>query len=191
MGGIAWYYERENVIRRAARRLPATPIGDVVEGVRVKIVGRIAPLDDALASPVTVRRCVAYRVELQALDEGRRVFLHDEQARDFWVCDDSGARAQVRASLANVVYGRGAELRTHPSTTPPPGLQAFLDQHPGHYSIREGALMPGQQVTIVGRARRVPDLEGGHATYRDPPSRLVFDADPLFVVALAQARQDR
>jgi hypothetical protein len=171
-----------------------TALRDVAEGARVRVVGRLELVEPALAAPITRRGCAAYRVELQALDEGRRVFVTDEQTQDFLVRDQHGELARVRARAAHLLFDHDAELRTGRAATLSPPVAAFLARHrqetrtalgrPLSYFVREGVLAPGQEIAIVGRARREIDRSGRHGSYRHPPTRLVFDAagdEPLYV----------
>jgi hypothetical protein len=183
------------VIRRDARRRPATALRDVVVGARVKIIGRIAGVQQLLEAPLTLRKCAGYRIELQTLDERAPTFIADERTQDFIVCDDHGEQVLVRASVARVVYIRDVELQTGRAQPPAP-LEAFLARHgrtsyapsgrPLRYLAREAVLTLGDQVSVVGRAQRTLDPGGSHHSYREPPMRLEITAtsdEPLYVVA--------
>lgn len=65
----------------------------MILGLRCKIVGRIRPDGDGLASPFFRRRCVAYQLSVRQWDseDGWRRLLEDEHATNFWVDDDTGS----------------------------------------------------------------------------------------------------
>ncbi|MDB4967104.1 MAG: hypothetical protein JWN44_2793 [Myxococcales bacterium] len=185
-------WRTEELTQAALTELPRTRLSDVREGRLLKVVGRVDLLEPLL-SPLAHRSCAAYSVKLQekvtTFDSLVRVI--ESAARDFVLRDDSGF-VVVRAANASIFWERGREPRTaadHVRATPE--TRAFLKKHDlpatdwvGElpYSFSEGVLGAGDEIALVGRARREADPYAPSA-FRDLPTRLIFEAatDPLII----------
>ena len=191
---VVWLIESavDGWIRWRTRRLRVTPIEHVSDGVRVKVTGRLDAGDEPLEAPITGRACAAWSVELQE-GPGWATVLVEQKAQEFVIRDRSGRPALIRAERASVVFDRDAE--TWPRQ-PTERMQAFLRRHrlreSGHfpsaappYRYCEGALEPGEEITVVGVARLEIDPSGTAGSYREPPMRAVFEASrqsPLWIL---------
>jgi hypothetical protein len=171
-------------IRWRTRRLPLTPLDRVADGARVKVAGRVDAGQRPLRSPLSGRTCAAWSVEVQEWPEWDTPVL-EQEAQEFVLRDGSSRPALVRARRASVVFEHDRWMQP---LQPSDAMLALLRRHrlreggyfgsPAPYRYCEGALEPGETVTVVGVARVEIDPFGAAASYREPPMRIVFDAGP-------------
>jgi hypothetical protein len=151
---------------RALARLPETRAADMQEGRQVKLVGVV---DDArtVAAPLTQRPCVGWSVRVagQNLSSMGRVLRSG--ACSFVVRDPDGGRVIVHGERAAAVLVDGG---------------AISAARVGGVVQRESILCAGDEVTVVGMVRRELD-PGGASLYREPPTRLVLDGIPLWILS--------
>src|SRR6476469_2932709 len=73
------------------REMKNVSIADVKDGAPARITGRVGVLDETLTSPVGERPCVAFRLEIATLAQGRQqIVLRRDEHRAFAVADQSG-----------------------------------------------------------------------------------------------------
>ena len=168
VAGVAWRYGAARTARWSAiaARLPATRVADLAEGKQVKVVGVIEERE-TLVAPLTQRPCVAWTVRAVAANGG---WVLDRIARsgagDFWVRDDDGGRVLVHGARAALVVATGAAV----SAAREHGVVQ-----------REALFVPGDRIAVVGMVQRELD-PGGVTMYREPPTRLVLDGIPLWLL---------
>lgn len=191
---VVWLIETavDGWIRWRSRRLPVTPVDRVVEGRRVKVMGRVDAGAQPLEAPITGRRCAAWSVELQE-GPGWETMLVEQKAQEFVLRDRSGRPALIRASRASVVFD--VDSWSWPQQ-PTERMLSFLRRHHvrehGYfgsatlpYRYVEGVLEAGEEITVVGSARLEIDESGTAGTYREPPMRAVFEpraGSPLWIL---------
>jgi hypothetical protein len=171
-------------IRWRTRRLPVTPLDRVADGTRVKVAGRLDAGEQPLVAPISGRACAAWSVEVQEWP-GWETMAVERQTQEFVLRDGSSRPALVRATRARVVFE--SDVWSWPAQ-PTERMLALLHRHrlreSGHYGSAtpyrygEGALEPGETITVVGTGRLEIDPSGAAASYREPPLRLVFSAAP-------------
>lgn len=171
------------------------PIREAVEGETVKVVGVVRALDETLRSPITGRPCVYFDATIRkkvppkkranaAMAE--RTIVRDREAVEF-VVEDEGGRALVKTGDMQVVLVRDIDEKMRAGSKPE--VEALLALHGydlGYEAVvvKEGALVPGERVAVVGRARWAPDEREHVVSYRDRRHLLLLDAPdahPLIV----------
>lgn len=168
VAGAAWRFGAARTTRWSAiaARLPATPVAELAEGTQVKVVG-VVEERDTIAAPLTERACVAWTIRTVAADGG---WVLDRIARsgacDFWMRDDAGGRVLVRGTRSGLVVAAGHAISA--------ARERGLVQ-------REALFVPGDRVAVIGMVRRELD-PGGVTMYREPPTRLVLDGIPLWLL---------
>ena len=192
-GVMAWrllFSERARH-RRAIKRAPLVSLGDVMEGASVRVTGTVVAASDELKeAPLSGRPCVLYDVEVdQRRNQGRNsawvpVIREKDFVASFWLEDDSG-RALVQFDWPEVVLTRDANFRSGILKEPKPRLREYLSSHGESAQgivfnkdlrYREGALEPGEQVTVLGVAHLEPDPDPAATAdgYRGRAMRLVL-----------------
>lgn len=143
--------------RRALRRLPTTELVSAPRGVLVKVAGRVRPIAEPFAAPLTGRTCVAYEVTLLRWYSGSAVPTRVRSAarvRDFLVDDGTGTA---------LVEAEGATLALEPDWL----AQNESDEHFLHqlerwglaldkvrgwskYQISEAIIEPDEVIAALG-----------------------------------------
>lgn len=67
-GPIFWWRQPARRARRALARVPQKRLGAVAEGDRARVLG-VARSEGGLTSPITGRRCIGYRVDVEEWGE--------------------------------------------------------------------------------------------------------------------------
>jgi hypothetical protein len=169
VAGAAWRYgaARSAQWANVAARLPVTRVGELAEGAQVKVVGTVEEERDPITAPLTQRPCVGWTIRAVAARGG---WVLDRIARsgacDFWLRDDDGGRVRVRGVRAALVVASGNAVSA--------AREAGLVQ-------RESLLVPGDRVAVIAMVRRELD-PSGVTMYREPPTRLVLDGVPLWLL---------
>lgn len=188
--GAAWWFSKEQQIKRALRKLRPTPLGEVRDGL-VKVRGTVATLE-ALQAPLSGRACAYYEVIVeQRVSSGKssswRTIIREVEERDFLLEDGTG-RARVEMVAVEAAVTKDGHWSSGTLNDATPELEEFLQRH-GHASqgwvfnktlrYREGVLEPGEEVAVLGWAEREIDPEPGTAGagYRDAPTRVVLRAN--------------
>jgi hypothetical protein len=146
---------------RVLQSLPVTPAADLVEGRQVKFVGVVAD-SGAIDAPLTQRPCIGWTIR-----EVRTGRIVRSAAGRFVVRDAAGGTVLVCGERAAMVLADGEGISA--------ARVAGMVQ-------RETLLRVGDEVTIVGMVRRELDPKST-AMYREPPTRLVLDGIPLWILS--------
>jgi hypothetical protein len=136
-------------------------------------------------APISRRACAAWSVEVQE-GPGFETIVVEQQTQEFVLRDGSNRPAVVRSARASVVFEQDASCWP---AKPTEHMLALLRRHGlregGHfgsptppYRYCEGALEPGETITVVGIGRLEIDPSGAAGSYREPPMRVVFSAAP-------------
>lgn len=192
-GGIVVLFAPSGITRMLL--MPTVPIKLSKEDALVHLRGRVLPNENVtVTAPFTGRKVVWFRATalFSAWPKGTSPTL--TVAQDFLLEDDSGERARVRISDGHAtVHGRQGENVWTGQTrhAPSPRLLEFLLRHKvpigdARVQFIEERLSLGQQLSVIGRAQRVPALPAREG-YRDATStELVVrgntDVEPLHIV---------
>lgn len=182
--------------RRAIRRAPIVPVSSVRAGQLVRVRGRLVALDELLQAPLSQRTCAYY---VATAEERRsagssstwREVAREERYVDFAV-DDGTGRVRVRMSVPRVAVVRDLHTRSGTFDDANAAEDGFLRRH-GLRSVNafglnialrynEGALEPGEEVTVLGQARH-EDIDGERVLVIDAPDDgpLLLSDDPRAV----------
>lgn len=188
--GVSLVLSTDARTRRALKRVPVTPISGLRAGQVARVRGRIVAGGELLSAPLSERVCVYYLANAEKLRSGGnsstwREVAREERYTDFVVEDGSGA-LRVRMSVPRVAIVRDVHTRSGTFDDANAREEEFLRRH-GLQSTSdllglnltmryiEGALEPGEEVTVLGLVREEV-VEGRSA--------LVLDATadgPLFL----------
>ncbi len=190
---IGWYFSADARAKRAMKAIPRRLIGEVMEGERVRIVGRLE-VDEPIRSPLSGRPCAHWRVRVQQrVRRGRsnrwRTIVDEGEGVDFFLHDPTG-KALVRTIHSKAVLDRDESGGSGILNEPSEALQIFLaergiDSQGWIFNKRiryhEGVAEPGETVAVVGTGRweRDPDEDARAGQgYREAtsPKRLVMSA---------------
>lgn len=192
-GGAAlkWWFSADQEATRRLKTLTSVLIADATEGALVKVTGRLTLAGDtSLEAPLSGRRCAAYRAEVEERRSSGKSshwvnIIRDDDVMDFAIEDDTG-RALIKAIGAKLVIERDDHQTSGTFNDASERAEAFLMLH-GKSSesflglnkgmrYQEGVLEPGEEVTVLGKARWEMDPDKSRsAGYRDRAKRLVID----------------
>lgn len=197
--GVSFVFSSDARTRRALKKVPVTPIAGLQTGQLARIRGRIVAGGDLLAAPLSERTCVYY---LATADQRRssgnssswREVAREERYVDFQVADHTGA-AWVRMSVPRVAVVRDLHTRSGTFDDANALEEGFLQRH-GLQSTSavlglnlgmryvEGALEPGEEVTVLGLVRSEV-IDGRSVLVLDAPTDgpLMISDDPRAVQA--------
>jgi hypothetical protein len=193
--GYAWWSRPPRRARREIMPAANTPIAGVKQGERVKVTGTVAALAPLLTSPVGERDCIGFRLDVERVDGAFPTVFERQACGAFSIADDTGEinvdgpfllglpatgnLSTMRPRLLELLAAAGA-----------PRLE--LPSYRG-FAFREARLMPGDRVSVVGRAFLEPDPAAPAAGFRSPslalrvsgsvsePVVIVDDEAPVFV----------
>ena len=112
LGGLFWL---RRVLRRSEAkredlrtelRGPSTPIGTLRDGDRVKVVGRVRVVNEALFSPVTGRPCVYYEFCVRSYEQQAWLTLVDEKRGRQFLLEDASGPVLVRMVAVHAMVER-------------------------------------------------------------------------------------
>lgn len=173
---IANHFSERATTLRAMSAATRTSIEDAKDGATVRLVGRVAWLaQERLASPLSGRACVAFRVHVETRVRGRkssywRTTIDERESVDF-VLEDPSGRAIVRARGGKLLIDLDHHRSSGTFHDATPELRGYLAEHgqdstgllglnkPMRY--REGVLEVGETVAVVGVARWEDDPDDG------------------------------
>ena len=163
---------------RLAARLPATRVGRARRGQAGQGGRRRRGAATTMPAPLTQRPCVGWTIRAVAADGG---WVLDRIARsgacDFWLRDDDGGRV-LRARRASGARASPPARRSRRRAKQ--GLvqrEALLRARRPRHRHRHGAARARS-----GRRRRM---------YREPPTRLVLDGIPLWLLPASSVTRGR
>lgn len=202
--GALWWLSPDQRARRAMKAVPQKVIRDVADGERVRIVGEVE-VRETVVAPLSGRSCAYWRVTvLERRGSGksaRWVTIIDEQDGVDFVLRDPTGKALISTELVTATLEKDANSSSGLFSDAPAEIEAFLESR-GHTSegalfnksmrYREGAVMGGETLCVVGVGRWERDPEEGAragAGYRDveQPKRLVLRAPPDGPLLLSDA----
>lgn len=186
-----YYFSEAAKIRRALKAAPRVTIAEAQQGSVVKIAGRVRPVTELLAAPLTGRKCVYFEATVEEYrssgKSGRWVeIIREAESSDFLVEDGTG-RALVKTAAMKPLLVKDSTLTSGFLNDASADLEAFLQKH-GKSSTgwifnknlryKEGVFEPGETVSVLGQCRweQDPDPREAGSGYRDTPKRLVMDA---------------
>jgi hypothetical protein len=195
----AWM-RRDRRIKRALKRVRATPVAEVRDGRVVKLVGEVVSAGRSLEAPLTQKACAYYSIsveeyQVQTLRRATwREVLREERGVDFYLRDESGialVHVTERSTFAALLRDRKA--RASPVLYSDAELERLLSARGHatrgaifrkHLRASECVLQAGERVAVGGLGRWLPDPEAAGGSYRELPKRLVLQASeaiPLFM----------
>lgn len=158
--------------RRALKAAPILAISAVQEDAVVRVTGRLRPIGDLIAAPLTGRRCAYYLAVVEEHLRTGNTWSWVEVAReadgvDFLVEDATGVLRIGLSAECRVAVTRDGQSRSGTFDDANEVEKAFLGrvyvEDTGalgfNRSLRytEGILGPGEEITALGRARRGAD----------------------------------
>lgn len=179
---------RARLRQKFVRRMPPTPISDLVARETVRVDGAAEPSGELLMAPLSRKPCIAYRVvlsnahekawrlsrELGSAEErfaySSAPFELEQKSTNFYVCADDTSVLVRSASAKLLELGRLSEYQSFNDTSAP-DVDAFLRSQGIVASgdkttvVREYVLLPRKQVSIVGNADRTycsSPFDGGY-----------------------------
>jgi hypothetical protein len=190
-------------IRRQMIKTKRVRIGDVKDGQRVKIIGRLrlTSTPPPLVAPLTDRLCAYYEARIidhrRTTYEGswptKELFNETRWQGSFWIEDESGRALVDSSQIPQVRLYYDTKFRSGIFKDPPPkvveNLQSRGVSTKGWFlnkslRYREGALEENKRVVVVGFGYWEPDQESTTSgSYRECPLRLVFSDknNPLLI----------
>jgi hypothetical protein len=187
--------EAKRRVRRALAAMTDTAIVNIKDGDRVRVTGVLAVHRDTATSPVGWRACLGYRLIVQvkgsgSADDERSGVLMREDCRPFAVADGSGRAIVEGPFLLGIDDDAGwADL--------PPAASSYLQEarvsltnllsHRRKFQFKEMLLVPGDRVTIVGRASVEIDPAGASSGHRSLPMLCRIRGDKKNPVMIAKA----
>jgi hypothetical protein len=184
---IGWRIKRDDAEldpvndMRSVRRVR---IGAISAESLVRIAGRVAPREALVTAPLSGRPCVAYDLEIDLARE-RTSVRRDSCFTPFYVQDESG-RALILPPCLVVVLAERARVESIVRDLPP-AVQAQIgeqyEEYPEYdwrsFRVRavERRIEPGEQLTVVGWARRSTIADDAAAGYRDSSDVVVVESE--------------
>jgi hypothetical protein len=197
--GVSFVFSTDARTRRALKKVRVTPISALQPGQRARVRGRIVAAGELLSAPLSERVCVYYLATAEQLRSSGntntwREIAREEYSRDFVVEDGSGA-VRVRMSVPRVAIVRDVNTRSGTFDDANHREEAFLQRHGLQSTIEllglnktiryvEGALEPGEEVTVLGLVREEL-VDGRRTLVLDAPDDgpLTLSDDPRAVQA--------
>jgi hypothetical protein len=186
VGVGAWYFSDDATLRRMLKASRRHAIADLPESMPGRIVGTVVAAvagSDILEAPLSRRRCVYYRVEVEQRsgDRWRRVLFETHSIP--FVIDDGTGRAVFDPAHARVSLTDDARESSGTFDDATPREQALLRSHGlrsqgivfnKNLRYREAVIEIGETVAIAGCGVREFDPDAGAgAGYRDAaPTRV-------------------
>ena len=86
---IISYFSNKAVVLRTLRKKKKTAISSLQEGQIAKVIGKAKSISEGLSAPLSGRKCVYYKIEVQEKRGGKNrhwhTIINDEKAQDFIV----------------------------------------------------------------------------------------------------------
>ena len=162
---LGWYFSADMRIKRALRQVPATPIGRVRPGERVRVTGTIVEEGLRLRAPFSDRPCAWYRVKVEEYRKSGksghwRTLVEEEKHTDFLLGDPTGM-AYVRMVAPRVAGLQDVRSRSGTFDDATHVEAGFLSRHgmnsTGLFGFNrtlrysEAVFELGEDVTVLGR----------------------------------------
>lgn len=193
-----WWFSDDAQTRRALKSVRVREIREIQEGMIVRVTGRLRPVGDLLAAPLTGRHCAYSQVIVEERrSNGKSSSWHEVfrevEAIDFQVEDGTGV-VHVRMDESRVAITRDAHTASGTFDDATDAEKALLARH-GQESTgligfnralryAEGALEVGEEVTVLGQVSVRTGVDGERVWVLGPtPDRPVFVSDDRGTVA--------
>ena len=169
---------------RARSAPPIRRAREVRDGEQVRIQGAARELKGGTAGPLSGRKCLKWRVDVEReIRKNKTTYwerhAHGESREDFLVDDGTVA---VRVLGAKVELNVAAPWSTSREAAPP-AVRDFVAQRgesiDHELRWRERVVLEGDSVTVAGVARWEAGTPNAQTGYRDAARRLVIDAPDL------------
>jgi hypothetical protein len=153
--------------------MPATPIGAVKNGDRVRIQGQVLARGPLRTSPVSELSCVGFRLTIDAGHQSPSQRVLEQEEFDSIVIADGTGEAVLHAPFRVELDPYDARSENVPQVVFDLAKQAgasitmfgMLDQ----VAYVEIVLKPGDTIMAIGRATVEVDPAGRAPTHREPP----------------------
>jgi hypothetical protein len=207
LGWWAVRYARQSGARArlAVRRQAVSRVIDAREGL-VRLDGTVVAVDPLLEAPLGGQPCVFFDFLIEDLSRRARPIARQFRGVSFAI-DDGTGRAMVtfrdagpsppliegprdvccaiprERARRNGVFGRAdprIAVLMERAGIPTPGVI-----FPHRLQVREGVIVPGDRISVVGRGRLEIDVAGERRGYREPGRSYLIGPDterPLFIV---------
>jgi hypothetical protein len=185
--GVALWSRSSGRFGRGLTRARRILIANVKEGERVRVTGTVSALAPLYTSPIGERDCIGFRLDVERVDGGYPTVFERQACGSFSITDDTGAisvdgpfllglpatgdLSTMRPRLLELLQAAGA-----------PRLE--LASYRG-FAFREVLLIPGDRVSVVGRAFLEPDPAAPAAGFRSPSLALRLSgsvSEPVVIV---------
>lgn len=194
---VSYWFSHDATTRRMLKEAPVRKIAELQEGMVVRVTGRLRPAGDLIQAPLSARHCAYYEVRVEERrSTGKSSSWHDVirevQAHDFEVEDGTGV-ALVRMDECRVAVTKDTHTRSGTFDDATEAERALLERN-GQESTgligfnralryTEGALEPGEEVTVLGQVTVDTDRDGSRRVTIGPrPDRPVLVSDDLGTV---------
>jgi hypothetical protein len=189
---VTYWFSDDARTRRLLKEAPARKIREIQEGMVVRVTGRLRPAADLVQAPLSGRHCAYYEVlveERRSTGKSSRWYdvLREVKARDFEVEDGTGV-VLVRMGACKVAITKDTHTRSGTFDNASAAERALLERN-GEESTgllgfnrtlryEEGALEPGEEVTVLGQVKVHTGLDGARVlAIGPPPDRPVLVSD--------------
>jgi len=167
---------RRKAARRAVWGVPETPIVAVKDAAMVRITGRASALAPLRTSPISKRDCIGWWLTVDRHQSGSETWQRvvDREEFDSFLLADATGTAMLHAPFEmklDPYDARGLDL--------PPAFFEVLEREGvavrspfgtvHEFRYVETILLPGEQITAVGRATIEIDPAGRSPSRREPP----------------------
>lgn|GEM_PF-5632778 len=170
---------RDELVRRVLQHVQRVALANLPTGPAAT-AGRVTARE-ALVSPLTGRRCVAFRLDLYVFrDHAWRPAAREQRVIPFELHDGDHVLS-VQAAGADVFPARGRRWNQLPPEQVPPALVSVLQAHgvwplPGPLLAEEWLIAHGDEVAVFGVVERQldPRAAGGGGYRTAAPTRPVM-----------------
>lgn len=185
IGGIAfliYYYSPKTIILRRLKKLPTQRIGSLRTNTYSKIEGKALAIEDPLVAPLSKRKCVFYKIEIEKkVSSGKsshwKTIVEEERIQEFFVEQNSERIVVLTERQPKNYYDylvTDKETSSGTFNNPTPEFNALLES----YNIKpegflgfnkqlrysEAIVEVGERITVAGYIQWM-DLETRIAGY--------------------------
>ena len=185
--GLAGQAGRRASIRRELMRMPATPIGAVKNGDRVRIQGQVLARAPLRTSPVSELPCVGFRLTIDAGQQSPSQRVLEQEEFDAIVIADGTGEAILHPPFNLELDPYDARSENVPplvlDLAKQAGASIAMFGVIGQVAYVETVLKPGDTIMAIGRATVEVDPAGRAPTHREPPMicRLEGADEPVLI----------
>ena len=163
--GLTFYYSKNAKIKRKLRKTPIVPIYNFKQGQFGRIVGKAQAINHVLTAPISGRKCLYYKVEVQKkVSSGKsshwKTIITEELGTDFYIRQGIRNIAHVKTTHIKSVLDVDAKYNSGFMKDANSHLEQFLKSH-GHESTgyfgfnkalryHEGVVDLNEEVAVAG-----------------------------------------